>query len=504
MELARCREGNCERGAATKRTGNFGYGFTTVQDPIWTLSRILLATGGRFVSGDTRAAFRLISTDSRAIQPGDMFLALEGENFDGHDFVLAAVARGASGLIVSRPVAGITVPVIMVADTLKALGDLAAYRRKQMPDLQVLAVTGSSGKTTVKEMTAAILKREYNVLKTRGNFNNLIGLPLTLLDVDYRHEAAVLEMGMNHPGEIARLTEIADPDICCITNIQDAHLAGLGDINGVARAKGEMFVHGKSWAKLVVNVDDKRVRALARQCGQEKITFGRGSEAMIRATHIKNRGEKGMAFTMHIDGVRERINIKAIGLHNVLNSLAAAALAYAAGCSVADIFQGLISYTSFDKRLQIEEVAGLKIINDTYNANPASMAAAFAALEGLRGSRRTVVVLGDMLELGEKSELAHRRLGENAACKGFDYLFVIGSYAQMVVQGALDAGMSRSRIKNHQTREEIVEGIKRLVDLGELEGGDWLLIKGSRSMGMEMVISGLEKSLHNQENQQNQ
>jgi UDP-N-acetylmuramoyl-tripeptide--D-alanyl-D-alanine ligase len=477
--------------------GNFGYGFTIVQDPIWTLSQILLATGGRFICGPIRASFRSIATDTRAIQPGDIFLALVGENFDGHDFVFEAVARGAAGIIVSRPVEVTSVSVVQVGDTLKALGDLAGFRRQQIPDLQVLAITGSSGKTTVKEMTAAILAREYKILKTRGNLNNLIGMPLTLLAVDYRHEAAILEMGMNHPGEIARLTEIADPDICCILNVHDAHLAGLGDIDGVARAKGEMFAGGKSWAKLVVNLDDKRVRAMARQYSQEKITFGRSSKAMIRATHIRNCGEEGMVFTLHVDGSRERIAIKAIGYHNVLNSLAAAALAFAAGSTMVEIIKGLTGFIAFDKRLQIEETVGLKIINDTYNANPASMAAAFAALQGLKGTSRTVAVLGDMLELGEKSELAHRRLGENAACQGFDYIFIIGKYSHLVAQGALDAGMKRSRIKNLQTREDIVAGIKQLVDLGELGPGDWLLVKGSRSMGMEKVIAGLKKFMIN-------
>ena len=493
MEPARCRDGNCGIKTAARRSGDFGYGFSTVQNPAWNLSRILLATGGRFICGATRASFRLISTDTRTVQPGDLFLALVGDNFDGHDFVFEAVARGAAGVIVSRPVELTTVPVVQVPDTLRALGDLAAYRRHLIPDLQVLAITGSSGKTTVKEMTAAILGRELNILKTSGNLNNLIGMPLTLLGVDYRHEAAILEMGMNHPGEIARLTEIADPDICCITNIQDAHLAGLGDIKGVARAKGEIFAGGKSWAKLVVNLDDKRIRAMARHFSHEKITFGRSSKAMVRATHIHNRGEEGMVFTLHVDGSRERIAIKAIGYHNVLNSLAAAALAYAAGSTMVDIIKGVTGFTSFDKRLQIEKWAGLKIINDTYNANPASMTAAFAALKGLRGTSRTVAVLGDMLELGDKSELAHRRLGENSACQDFDYIFVIGDYSPLVAQGALDAGMSRRQIKNLKTREEIVEGIKKLVNLGEIGRGDWLLVKGSRSMGMEKVIAGLKE-----------
>lgn len=480
-----------------KHPVDFGHGFSTVQDPTWILSQVLLATGGRFISGSPQARFRSISTDSRSIQPGDLFLALSGENFDGHDFVRDALRRGATGFIVERGThdMNIAAPVVLVKNALQALGDLAAYRRRKMENLKVLAITGSSGKTTVKEMTASILAEDCRVLKTKGNFNNLIGMPQTLLQVDCRHDAAVLEMGMNRPGEIARMTEIADPDICCITNIYEAHLAGLHDIDGVARAKGEMFDKAKSWARLIVNFDDKRVRALARRCSQEKITFGRHAKAMIRATHIRNYGVEGMVFTLHVNGRKERIRMKALGHHNVLNSLAAAALAYACGLEMDEIIRGIEKFSFFDKRLQMESVAGINILNDSYNANPASMKASFATLQGLKDKATSVAVLGDMLELGEKSAIAHRRLGENVTCQEFDYLVTTGTYAHLVAQGALDAGMPRRRIHECDSKEEVVAVLKTMIENNEIEQGDWLLVKGSRSMAMEKVISGLGNRL---------
>ncbi|MDH5297472.1 MAG: UDP-N-acetylmuramoyl-tripeptide--D-alanyl-D-alanine ligase, partial [Desulfobulbaceae bacterium] len=246
-------------------TGGGGYCSAAVPAAPWSISQVLLATGGRFVAGSPQARFRAISTDSRTIEAGDLFVALAGEQHDGLAFVSEAVKKGAAGIVVARvPEPLPAVPVILVEDTTRALGDLAAYRRSLMPNLKVLAITGSSGKTTVKEMVAAILEQKMKVLKTRGNFNNLIGMPLSLLPVERQHHVAVLEMGMNQAGEIARLAEIADPDIACINNVQPAHLAGFGDIDGVARAKGELFAGVKSWARLVVNLDDRRVRALAR------------------------------------------------------------------------------------------------------------------------------------------------------------------------------------------------------------------------------------------------
>ncbi|HSH14158.1 MAG TPA: UDP-N-acetylmuramoyl-tripeptide--D-alanyl-D-alanine ligase, partial [Desulfurivibrionaceae bacterium] len=322
--------------------GSLGYGLATVQDQPWILETVLAATGGRLLGSARQVVFRSVCTDTRVLEPGDLFVALAGENFDGESFAAAAVARGAAGLVLSRPPASaMPVPVVLVADTLRALGDLAGWRRSRMPDLRVLAITGSSGKTTVKEMTAAILARKLPILKTAGNFNNLVGLPLSLLPVDARHRVAVLEMGMNSPGEIARMTEIADPDLACINNIQAAHLQGLDDINGVARAKEELYAGLKPGATLVVNLDDPLVRKMAEHYPQARITFGCHRQALIRATHVRTGSARGVSFTLHLDGQRCRVRLRCVGRHNVLNALAAAALAHGVGIGIGDIQLGL-------------------------------------------------------------------------------------------------------------------------------------------------------------------
>ncbi len=491
-----CARREQSRPAAGRIMSDFGYGFAAMQNPVWTLSQVLLATGGRILSGGTEAKFRSISTDTRTLEPGDLFLALSGDRFDGRQFVRDALKKGAAGVIVSEPVdVNMPVPFILVADPLRALGDLAAYRRAHMHDLRVIAITGSSGKTTVKEMCAAILNREYNVLKTEGNFNNLIGMPLSLLKVDSCHDVAVLEMGMNRPGEIARMAEIADPDIACIVNVQSAHLSGLESIEGVARAKGELFAGLKSWSRLCVNIDDKRVRTLARNYSREQILFGRGKKAHVRATHIRNQGEEGVAFTLHIGREKKRLQIHSIGEHNVTNSLAAAAMAHAAGVKMEHIVQGLIDFTPYDKRMQIEEIKGLKIINDCYNANPASMLAALDAVLGIKKNKKSVAILGDMLELGEASFKAHRHLGETVACKHFDYLLAHGEFSRKVVEGALDASMTMKQARQMESKEAIVETIMNFVHLGELGKGDFLLVKGSRGMRMETIIEDLKKRM---------
>ncbi len=470
-----------------------GYGFRIIQNPVWSLEDILDATGGELLAGGENCRFRSISTDSRAVKPGDLFLALSGDRFDGMEFVGDAIKRGASGVVVSRKaVSAGPVPQVGVKDTLKALGDLAQYRRNIMPDLKVVAVTGSSGKTTVKEMTASILTRKHQVLKTKGNFNNLVGLPLSLLPVDYRHDAAVLEMGMNKPGEIARLTEIADPDVACIVNVQESHLLGLGTIENVARAKGELFAGMKSWGKLAVNIDDKRVAALADVCLQEKITFGRAPGADVRATHIMLKGDNGMAFTLHVSGKKKRCRIAALGIHNVLNSLAAAAVSYASGMDIHDIAAGLEVFRPYEKRLQIERLKdGPSIVNDTYNANPSSMLAALEAVMAVKKEGRSAAVLGDMLELGEQGEKAHRETGERVARLGFDFFAAIGDFAPSYIAGALKAGMNKERILLAQDKDEAVRWIRGKISEGLIAGGDWVLVKGSRGMRMETVVESL-------------
>ena len=491
MELATVRR----TGACGMRNGrtekNSGCG--AMQNPVWRLSQVLLATGGRFLSGRTEAGFRRVCTDSRAVEPGDLFVALRGETFDGHAYLAQAVQKGAAGLVVDTiPEKMPPVPVVLVADTLRALGDLAAYRRSLMPDLQVVAMTGSCGKTTVKEMIAAILAREYNVLKTQGNFNNLIGLPLSLLPVEFHHDFAVMEMGMNQPGEIARLTEIADPDIACITNVQDAHLAGLSDISGVARAKGELFAGVKAWGRLVVNIDDKRVRGIARRCSQKKITFGRSPKADIRGIRLRSLGERGMAFTLQIGGNEARVKIRSLGAHNVQNALAAAGMAHAAGVKFQDIVDGLESFAPFEKRLQVQKlIGGIRLINDVYNANPSSVLAALETLRQMDRTHKKVVILGDMLELGAQSVASHQDIGRQAARLGFDALLVVGEFAETLVAAAWKAGMSKKKAMAFANKEQISDWLRASIAAGSLKPGDWVLAKGSRGMRMETITLDL-------------
>jgi UDP-N-acetylmuramoyl-tripeptide--D-alanyl-D-alanine ligase len=460
----------------------------------WRLAEVLDATGGRLLS-PAAVTFDRISTDTRTLEPGDLFVALSGENFDGEAFVAAAVAKGAAGLLVSRvPAPAPAVPVVLVDDTQRALGDLAAWRRRQLPNLRVLAITGSSGKTTVKEMTAAILARKFPLLKTTGNFNNLVGLPLTLLQVQAEHRLAVLELGMNRPGEIARLTEIAAPDFACINNIQGAHLLGLDDINGVARAKGELFAGLAPTATMLVNLDDPLVRALAKGHGQKQITFGLDRRALVRATYIRLEGETGIAFTLKIGREQLRVRLNCVGRHNVGNALAAAAFAHAVGLGLEDIRQGLAEFTPYDKRMQIERLPeGVRVINDTYNANPASMLAALETVQGLRRRQRAVAVLGDMLELGRESVEAHRKIGAAVARLGFSQLLAVGAFAGEMVTAARAAGMGADQCRACGEKEEIIGQLKAWLKNGGLAAGDWVLVKGSRGMKMETVIAGLKE-----------
>ena len=473
----------------------------------WTVEHLLAAVGGELISPGRTMLLEDVSTDSRILRPNDIFVALKGENFDGHDFLAAAVDKGAGALLISEgryPIEG-GAAVIRVDDTLRALGDLASYRRRALgEELLVAAITGSSGKTTVKEMTGLIFESRYGqvprslVLKTAGNLNNLIGLPLTLLQVDGGHKAAILEMGMNRPGEIARLTEIARPDIGCITNIQPAHLEGLGSIEGVAAAKRELFATMPLEGTVrVVNLDDPYLRSEGGKDGDSVIGFGvtptgRRHQPKVRAIRIKSLGAEGMRFTLRIGSWNRRITVPAAGAHNVANCTAAAAIATAAGIEPEVIVRGLGRYRSGDKRLQIVKLAnGLTVVNDSYNANPSSMRAALETVRGFGGSCRRAAVLGDMLELGGSAALLHRQIGGLAAGLGFDFLAVTGGFAGEVAAGAREQGMEAGRIITCAGPDEIVDWLSHLQRQGGIGSGDWILIKGSRGMRMERVLTGL-------------
>jgi len=464
----------------------------------WKLEWVQQITGGQLLFPiEESVIFNDISTDTRTIKHGDLFVALKGENFDGRQFAEKAIEKGAAGIIINylpghrKPALNLptSVPALLVPDTLIALGKLASSLRCWFTHLQVVALTGSSGKTTVKEMIASILSQSHHILKTEGNFNNLIGLPLTLFGLKPEHEIAVLEMGMNHPGEIARLTEIADPDVACIINVQEAHLEGLGDIQGVAQAKSELYTGLKPAARIAVNLDDEIVSSLAESMTQEKITFGCHPEAFVRCTDLKSLAEEGMAYVLHVGTETRPVTIKGFGNHNVTNSLAAAAMSYACGSNIDDITSGLETFKPYDKRTQVEYLpSGIKILNDCYNANPSSMKAALETLLDLKKGHRAVAVLGDMLELGDKSDSAHTTLGRTVKTLGIDFLAAFGSQAVNVVAGAKTAGMNENAVQEFRSKEDMVSWLKRLIMNGKIESGDWFLIKGSRGMRMEEVI----------------
>lgn len=477
----------------------------------WTLSAVAEATGGRVTEGAGDTLLGKIATDSRQIGHGEIFIALEGERFDGHDFIGQVVEKGAGCLVVSRRIeeryAG-SVPQVIVPDTLRALGDLANYRRRMMRRLGspvVIGLTGSCGKTTVKEMTAAILARHWPpgpdnpdacVLKTTGNFNNLIGMPVSLLPIGVSHRSAVLEMGMNRPGEIARLAEIAEPDISCITNIHAAHLEGLQSIEGVARAKEELFAGTSPEGVLVVNADDPLVRGCAATYRQRQVTFGLQGEAGgphpdFWATGIEAGPEGLITFIMHLPGAAIDIHLYAAGVHNVANALAAAALAWTAGASPAEIAAGLSDFRAATRRMEmLKATAGFGLLNDTYNANPASMAAALRTLSQMRAGV-TVAILGDMLELGASSAEAHQEIGRLAADLGVDYLGLVGEYAGIVAEAARASGMAANRVAVFADKALAAEWVEGLVRQGHLGAGGWVLVKASRGLKLETVVDRL-------------
>lgn len=476
----------------------------------WTVEHLVSATGGKVKARGISNLLGNISTDTRTIQPDDVFVALKGDNFDGHDFFRKAVKNGASAVIVQQGWKGTlkNTSLILVKDTLKALGDLAHYRRQLVDqEVKVIAITGSSGKTTVKEMTAAIFEAEFSgepgspVLKTEGNLNNLIGLPLSLLKMNGGHRVAVMEMGMNRPGEIERLTGIANPDIGCITNIQAAHLEGLGTIEGVARAKGELFATMADSGVCIMNLDDPQIRKQGGRHGNHVITFavtpfGRRFNPDVRATRIASLGEKGMRFTLQIGNWKKRITVPATGSHNVSNCTAASAIATAAGIHPEIIIQGLSRYRHGDKRLQIVELpVGIHVVNDSYNANPASMAAALRTVQGFGGQCQRVALLGDMFELGDSAPAAHNAIGSLVAELKYDYLGVTGEYAKKVADMTIRGGLDSSKVRVAVDKEELAGWVLKLISSNRISSGDWLLIKGSRGMRMEKVLHLLQEKL---------
>jgi len=463
----------------------------------WTLELALEATRGVLVGQHDRRRFSGIGTDSRNLRAGELFLALKGDRFDGHDFISEVIEAGAAGVVAARDRwearggSPLPAPIIVVEDTLTALGDLAAFWRKLHP-VPLVAITGSNGKTTTKEMVAAVLARHCPILKNQGNLNNLVGLPLTLLELTRAHEAAVVEMGMNHPGEIARLTQIAAPDVGLITNIHPAHLEGLGSIEGIQAAKGELFSGLSGRATIVVNLDDPRVVQLATPFPGRQVGFSTVDPAAhVTVAKIIGMDHESTRFILRLGDETREIRIHVAGRHHLANAVAAAAVAWALKIAPVDIAEGLASFRPFDKRMEILALAGLvHLINDTYNANPGSMTAALQTLRALKAGGRALAVLGDMLELGERSPELHREVGRVAAREGVDYLLAMGKQAHHLLGGAAEGGMPSERLIQGNDHGELAHKVRAL-----MTPGAWVLVKGSRGMRMEKVVEALLQAL---------
>jgi UDP-N-acetylmuramoyl-tripeptide--D-alanyl-D-alanine ligase len=464
-------------------------------------NEVVNATGGTLVVGGMETLFKGVSTDSRHILRGSLFIPLVGEKFDGHDFIADAVRDGANGFLVQKGSENKirekfeNATIIRVGDTLKALGDIAHFWRKKFK-ATVAAITGSSGKTTTKEMLAGIAGLTKKVIKAQGNYNNLVGLPLTVLQINAHHELAILEMGTNTRGEIGRLTDIAQPDIGLITNIGPAHLEGFKSVEMVREEKLDLFRNMSDAGVAIINLDDERLLVTDKDWRGKRVTFGLRKDADVSAEGIETKGMNGVGFTIRMGSFRQGITISTAGNHNIYNALAAAASSWALGIDFPTICQGLTAFQPISGRMEIHRLKnGAFIINDTYNANPASFGEALKTLRDLKGNQKSTVIMGDMLELGDQAEVMHEGIGSLMADTGVDTIYLRGRLSPATAAGALKRKMSKGQIVFFETPDEI---IARLAS--HVRKGDWILVKGSRQTRMEQAVEkiievfGIEES----------
>ncbi len=450
------------------------------------LSRLAGFAGENISLGEDDPFVSRISTDSRTLQPGDLFIPLRGENFDGHRFVEKAAERGAASAVVERNWTGKMpkhFPLIRVADTLVAYQQIAAQYRQSLT-LKVIAITGSNGKTSTKDFVAAALGHRFRVTKTEGNFNNHVGLPRTILEATSRDEIAVWEIGMNHPGEIAALAKIAAPDVGIITNVGVAHIEFMGSREAIALEKGALAEAIGPDGTLILNADDSFSAAIAKRT-RAKIVFAGTEEGSVRATDLR-QSASGSEFTILEGAHRCRAQLPVPGLHMIQNALLAVAAGRVLGLSIEDCAAGLASAPLTKARLQIKNIRGVQFIDDSYNANPESMRAALATLAELETEGRRIAVLGEMAELGNECERGHREVGEAAATLKIDELIAIGKTAGIIAEAAREAGLEKSRTV--ASAEEAAEILAE-----EASPNDLVLIKGSRAARTERVLEEFAK-----------
>ncbi len=464
----------------------------------YTLAEVAHAIRGELARGSVDTRVRSVAVDSRAVGAGSLFFALPGERVDGHEFVAQAAAAGAIGAVVStaRP-QGFSVDVpeefglIMVDDPARALARLAGWHRRLMK-AGVVGVTGSAGKTTTKDMIAAVLAESFSVLATEGNMNNEIGLPLTLLRLEPDHDVAVLEMAMRAQGEITALAETARPDAGVVTNVGYAHIGLLGSQKGIADAKAELVRALPAHGFAVLNGEDPYVRAMERFAPGRSVLYGLSPECSVRAVDVA-LSEDDTSFAVALDGqaVRDvRFTVPVPGRHNVLNALAALAVGRRLGIEPEAMARGLASFRPSAMRMHfVQAPRGFTVIDDTYNANPASVRCAIDAASQHAGRRRVIAILGDMLELGDASAAGHAEVGEYAVQAGVWGLVTVGPLAALAARSAVRAGLDPRRCRACDDNASAARAATEMAS-----AGDVILVKGSRGMRMEQIVSALAES----------
>lgn len=452
---------------------------------------IVESVKGEFVKGCGEERAFGVSIDTRTLKKGDLFVAIRGERYDAHSFAHKAAAAGAAGALISEEI-GEELPedffLIRAADTTRALGDLAsAYRRRF--DVPVVAITGSAGKTTTKDIIASILGERFICKKSVGNLNNEFGLPLTLLALKERDEVLVVEMGMRHRKEIEALTKMALPHIGVITNVGPTHLETLGSVENVAKGKEELALAIPSKGHLILNGDDPYVRSMAQESKANRILFGIHSPHLdVQCAHQKDLGLRGAEFSLADEDALYHFPLP--GAHNLYNALAAIAVARVFQLTPEEIQAGLYGFKPSPLRMEIKKLqGGITLMNDTYNANPLSMEKALETLSKIEAKRR-IAILGDMLELGSTAAEEHERLGRAVYEMGMDLLFATGAMGQKIVYGAIEAGMDTKRALYCHKREDLIRSVKN-----HLTKGDVALLKASRGVALEELILSLEQEL---------
>lgn len=461
---------------------------------LFTVGEVVRVLGARLLPGSAgrgveEREISAVASDSRAVSPGSLFVALPGARTDGHLYLDQAFARGAAAALVARePPVPLPGPCLLVPDTRLGVGQLARYHRLKFSPT-VVGITGSVGKTSTKDLTAAVLSVRYRVLKNEGNLNTEVGVPLTLFRLEASHQVAVIEMAMRGRGQIAYLADLARPHLGVITNVGESHLELLGSLEELARAKGELLASLPADGVAVLNGDDARARTLGRDFPGRVILFGLGEDCQVRGSRLRSRPEGGTSFRLNLGGEEIPVTLPVPGRHQVANALAAAAVAWALGLLPEEIRHGLESSALSGMRMEVARWGGVVVVNDAYNASPASTSAALEALAEMPGRRR-LAVLGDMRELGERTVPGHREVGALAARLGVDLLVAVGEWSCHLARGAREEGLLPGKIFCCRSAEEaapLVAGLTR--------EGDVVLVKGSRAVGLEKVVAALRERL---------